>query len=162
MAIDSGDPVEHHAHGEVARGGGVGAGGTLGETHVGGFFDRFLGVFAFGPPIEPGGEPVVAERAGEQAQAGGRAPGLLVRLGHEIGRDRADERTPAECHHEAQPPGLRELREPRDEQRADEQGRLPQRRPQPCFEHSPSPFGPPCACPAAARSLARWKSRARA
>ena len=42
----------------------------------------------------------------------------------------------AERHHQPEPPRLGELREAGHEQRTDEQRRLPERRPQPCFEHA--------------------------
>ena len=41
----------------------------------------------------------------------------------------------AERHHQAEPARLGQLREAGDEQRADDQRRLAERRPQPCFEH---------------------------
>ena len=82
------------------------------------------------------GERVVARprrRAG-RCPAGAR-PASRVRLGHEVGGDRADQRAGAERHHQTEPARLGELREARDEQRADDQRRLAERRPQPRFEH---------------------------
>ena len=49
-----GDAVEHHADGEVARRGGVGAARQRGVTaDVLGLLHRLLGVLAFGAPVEP-------------------------------------------------------------------------------------------------------------
>ena len=45
------------------------------------------------------------------------------------------QRAGAERHHQAEPARLGELREARDEQRADDERRLPHRRPQPRLEH---------------------------
>ena len=45
------------------------------------------------------------------------------------------ERAGAERHHQPEPARLGELREAGDEQRADDQRRLAERGPQPCFEH---------------------------
>ena len=85
--------------------------------------------------VEPRGERVVADRADEQADAG-RVRGRPRRTpAHEVGGDRTDERAGAERHHETEPPRLGQLREAGDEQRADEQRRLAERCPQPCFEH---------------------------
>ena len=76
MAIDSGMPSStmptvrlRAAVASAPLGSRVVAGGVLG------LLDRFLGVFALGAPVEPGGEPVVPDRADEQTDPGGRASG---------------------------------------------------------------------------------------